>query len=73
MSGVTTNREVFDVETEARIAYGFGHLVASEMYPDDAHAGDSRDLAWDVFDELHLSSREQTILRIAADWIGDGQ
>lgn len=63
--------KAFDPETEVRIAYGFGHLASSETHPDDAHAGDSRDLAWETFDELGLSPREQAVLRVAAEWVGE--
>ena len=39
-------------EIRERILYAAGHLIASEKYPEDPHAGDSADLAWDVFEEI---------------------
>jgi hypothetical protein len=51
--GSLTTKEVEEV------AYLSGHLAASENYPDDAHAGDSRDLALDGFAELKTRWIEQ--------------
>lgn len=56
---------------EKEVRYGFGHLVSAELYPNDAHAGDSRDLANDVFSDLRLTGRERLLLHIAAEWIAE--
>lgn len=53
------------------IKYGFGHLASAEAYPDDAHAGDSRDLADDTFDQLGLTDRERALLTLAAEWYAE--
>lgn len=39
-------------EDVPKLIYLSGHLSSSENHPEDAHAGDSRDLALDGFHEL---------------------
>lgn len=41
-----------DKETRERIRYAAGHLAGAERHPEDAHAGDSLELAWEIFEEL---------------------
>lgn len=51
-TGPTTDdggREALTPDDVERLQYLAGHLAASEDYPDDPHAGDSRDLALDGF------------------------
>lgn len=57
----------FTLEQEKGIKYAHGHLVSSIAYPEDAHAGDSRDLADDAFLELGITARERELLEIVAE------
>lgn len=39
-------------EERKKIEYAASHLMSGLNHPEDAHAGDSIDLAWETFDEL---------------------
>ena len=47
-------------ERNRRILYAADHMIGAIAYPDDAHAGDSRDLAWEIFEELAEAVRKET-------------
>lgn len=50
-----TNEEI------EQLYYAAGHLMSSENYPDDPHAGDSRDLALDTFAEIVNKKRMNVV------------
>lgn len=50
------------------LVYGFGHLVSSYI-TDDAHSGDSGDLAQEVFESLGLSDYTIKILELVAEHV----
>lgn len=51
------------------LTYGFGHLVSSIDRPDDAHAGDSADLAFDTFEELGYGDAIVEVIEALAEWV----
>ena len=51
-----------------RLAYAFGHLVASHT-PDDPHHADSGDLADEELDALGLSLREKDLVEAIAEHV----
>jgi len=56
---------------EKALRYGFGHLVGADRYPDDAHSGDSRNLAHDVFNELGLTEEEIDLIEVLSEYVAD--
>ena len=61
---------MYNVEYKEQAGYAFGHLVGSIKHPDDAHAADSHEHAFDVMnDVLDLSEEAFNLMNDLAEFV----
>lgn len=69
-----------DLEQRKGLTYAFDHLVSSQAHPENAHAGDSADLAIDTFTEIGMNEDQVEAIEALAEhvaanyaWTGAGE